>query len=127
MTDKHHLLGKTILAIQISPDRRDLRFITDQGDVVGETEGDCCSTSWVEAIDPPTRGFPAKVLSVGDVPMPDWGDMEGKDCVKYYGFKITTDRGDILIDYRNDSNGYYGGSLDWVLGSRHPNHDWKDL
>lgn len=29
------------------------------------------------------------------------------------GFKVTTDKGVIVIDYRNASNGYYGGSLSW--------------
>ena len=33
-------------------------------------------------------------------------------CVAYYGLKITTDNGRAVIDYRNSSNGYYGGSLE---------------
>ena len=31
------------------------------------------------------------------------------DTVAYYGVKITTTRGIAVIDFRNDSNGYYGG------------------
>ena len=33
--------------------------------------------------------------------------------VQYYGVKITTEHGRALIDYRNDSNGYYGGFHRW--------------
>ena len=45
--------------------------------------------------------------------MPDLGDMPDCDCVQYYGAKITTNKGDMVIDYRNDSNGYYGGDIVW--------------
>ncbi len=36
---------------------------------------------------------------------------ESFDSVIYYGVKFTTTAGRCTIDYRNDSNGYYGGSL----------------
>lgn len=45
--------------------------------------------------------------------MPDLGTPPDDECIKYYGFKITTSKGHIIIDYRNSSNGYYGGSLEW--------------
>jgi hypothetical protein len=38
---------------------------------------------------------------------------EDPDVLAFYGCKISTDGGEIVIDYRNDSNGYYGGSLSW--------------
>lgn len=48
--------------------------------------------------------------------MPNLGDIPTAyepqvECVAYYGLKITTEKGRAVIDYRNDSNGYYGGSL----------------
>jgi len=48
--------------------------------------------------------------------MPNLGNIDGvyrknPDCVAYYGLKITTEKGRAMIDYRNDSNGYYGGWL----------------
>jgi hypothetical protein len=40
--------------------------------------------------------------------------MPDVDVVAYYGLKITTETGIAVLDYRNDSNGYYGGSLEVV-------------
>lgn len=40
----------------------------------------------------------------------DIRDNDG-ELIQFYGFSIKTDRGDIEIDYRNSSNGYYGGNL----------------
>lgn len=111
--EQNILVGRTITAIKIAEDKEALLFVTDAGDVRVRCDGDCCSYSWVESIELPALGFPAKVLSAEDVDMPDLGDMEGHDVVSYYGFKIDTDKGVILIDYRNDSNGYYGGNLSW--------------
>jgi hypothetical protein len=34
-----------------------------------------------------------------------------------YRFRIMTDKGQILIEYRNSSSGYYGGSLSWPDGA----------
>lgn len=53
---------------------------------------------------------------VEHIEMPDLGDIPtvyepAVDSVRYYGLKITTDKGRAVIDYRNDSNGYYGGNL----------------
>ena len=53
-----------------------------------------------------------------------------------YGVKITTDKGHIVIDYRNASNGYYGGNLSWpddsyfyggVHGQNESNEEWVDI
>jgi hypothetical protein len=38
---------------------------------------------------------------------------ENPEVLAFYGCKISTDKGEIVIDYRNDSNGYYGGNLSW--------------
>lgn len=53
----------------------------------------------------------------------------------YYGCKITTGKGYALIDYRNSSNGYYGGSLSWpddhhyggVSGQNNSNEEWRRI
>ena len=68
---------------------------------MAKTDGDCCSRSWIESVSLPVMGFPAFVISAEDVEMPDLGNGDN-DCgvIKYYGFKIKTDKGEILIDYR---------------------------
>ena len=114
--DQHILVGRTITSIKTDDDGDSLIVNTEEGEVRAWCYGDCCSYTWIEHIDLPARGFPAKVQAVHDLNMPDHGSMPGCDVVRYYGCKIVTDKGDIIIDYRNDSNGYYGGELEWPKG-----------
>ncbi len=67
--------------------------------------------------------------------MPDLTPGDGGET-KYYGCKITTDKGHIIIDYRNESNGYYGGDIVWpddrsfyggVFGQNVSDEKWKDI
>lgn len=106
------LIGKTI--VSLDNNRDDLVFRLSNGKTIkASTYGDCCSTTWVEHLELPALGFPATVLSVenqGEVKGEDDGDY---DYLRYYITKIVTDRGEIVIDYRNSSNGFYGGCLEW--------------
>lgn len=77
--------------------------------------GDCCSQSWIESIDAPTVLI-GEVISVEDIEMPHLGHIATAkhpdvEYVQYYGLKIITEKGHCIIDYRNDSNGWYGGDL----------------
>lgn len=111
---KNPLVGKTILAFELTNDRRAMRFTLADGEpVVVLCDAECCSETWVEHVSLPARGFPATVLDAADIDMPDLGQMPDRDVVAYYGLKVTTDKGEMVVDYRNDSNGYYGGSLTW--------------
>jgi hypothetical protein len=129
------LIGKTLTGIEIADDQQALRFVLTDGECIVTTDADCCSYTWIEHIELPALGFPAQVVAVEDIDMPDLGDMPERDVVAYYGCKITTDRGEIVIDYRNDSNGYYGGSLTWpgerhyggVFGQNNSKQIWKPV
>ena len=108
------LVGKVLTGIKIADDKKALLFTTSDGDIVVKVDGDCCSDSWVENIEMPAMGFPAKVVSADDIDMPDVDERtDDGDRIAHYGFKIVTDKGHITIDYRNASNGYYGGNLSW--------------
>jgi len=130
------LVGRTITGISITEDRLALRFSTTDGDVVAKTDADCCSSTWVEHVELPALGFPAKVASAEDLDLPGSREDDPEhDCLAVYGLKITTDKGEIVIDYRNSSNGYYGGSLTWpgerhyggVYGQNEPEEKWRPL
>ncbi len=136
--NKNPLIGKTITALQISEDRQALRFALTDGELIVDTDADCCSYTWIEHVELPGLGFPATVVAVDDLEMPEGKASEFRkdpDSLRFYGCKITTDRGEIVIDYRNDSNGYYGGSLTWpgerhyggVFGQNNSKHEWRDL
>ncbi len=113
MTKQHILIGKTLTGLLIAEDKKALLFKTDGGDVKARCDGDCCSSTWVESVEVPALGFPATVISVSDLDGLRDETGEYGDVVAHYGLKITTDRGEIVIDYRNASNGYYGGNLSW--------------
>ena len=111
----HCLEGKTITAVEIADDKMAMRFlIAGEEPIVAKADADCCSSSWIEHISLPAGGFPAVVLGVDDIELPgSTRDDENLDCLAVYGLKITTDKGELIIDYRNSSNGYYGGNLSW--------------
>lgn len=77
----------------------------------------CCSVSWIENIELPAMGLPATVLAYQNRELerehPEDFDVDVDNVTKFYGCAIKTDKGDIDIDYRNTSNGYYGGNLCW--------------
>lgn len=131
-----YLVGRTIAGMMIAEDRKAILFNTDAGPCVARCDGDCCSSTWVEHVELPAGGFPCKVTDVADLAMPNRGDMEGRDVIAYYGIKISTDKGDIILDYRNESNGYYGGNMVWpdddyfyggVYGQNVSNEQWVEI
>jgi|SRR6185312_2312985 len=135
---KNVLVGKTLTGMKLAEDRQAILFQTTDGDVVVQVDADCCSYTWVEHVELPALGFPAVVTEVEDLEMPDGKPSAfhtDPDCLAFYGCKISTDRGEIVIDYRNDSNGYYGGSLSWpgdhhyggVYGQNVSKQEWRDI
>jgi len=135
--EKHILLNKIITDMKIASDKMALLFILGEEEIIARADADCCSHTWIENVELPVNGFPAKVISVTNLNLPDSGDPE----LAFYGLKIQTDKGDIIIDYRNESNGYYGGDLVWpsvdeddyshfyggVYGQNISNNEWKEI
>lgn len=110
---KNLLIGKTIVSMKIAADKEAILFVTDAGDdLIVKVDADCCSHTWVEAIELPALGFPFVIGSVEDLELNADLDTQGGE-LQFYGAKIVTDKGDMIIDYRNESNGYYGGSICW--------------
>lgn len=133
----HCLEGKTITGIEIADDKKAMRFLVEGADaIVAKADGDCCSSTWIEHVGLPALGFPAKVLSVADLDLPGSTSNDDGDCLAVYGIEIITDKGSIIIDYRNSSNGYYGGDLSWpdddyfyggVYGQNVSTEKWQPL
>lgn len=142
--EKHILLGKRTVAVHLASDKQALRFdVEGEKPSIARADGDCCSFSWIESLDAP-GALLGTVTAVENLDMPDLGSgaeqtmskTESGECIKYYGCKITTEKGACVIDYRNDSNGYYGGSLSWdgepwfyggVFKQNKSNEDWKQI
>jgi hypothetical protein len=124
METKNPLIGKTLKEVVVAKDRTAIKFVLDGGEeVVAYCDADCCSYTWIEHVELPT--LPAVVLAVADIDMPAASPPGGKNGpesteeVAFYGLRVTTSTGHLVIDYRNDSNGYYGGSLTWPGNDYH--------
>lgn len=103
------LINKNLIKIELASDKKAIRFTFDNNEqVVAKCDGDCCSDTWIENIEMPAGGLPAKILNIEDLDLPS-----DSNELALYGLKFTTDKGDFVLDYRNESNGYYGGDLTW--------------
>lgn len=125
------LIGEIIVKIELASDKMAVRFTkTNKETIVVKCDADCCSHTWIESIEMPAGGLPAKVLYVTELNLPG-----PTDELALYGLKLTTDKGDLVLDYRNESNGYYGGSLSWpgeyhyggVFDQNNSSEEWEAL
>lgn len=125
------LVGKTLSMVELAADKKAIRFTVDGEPVIARCEGDCCSVTWIESVDMPAGGLPAKIIEAQDLEFPSQ-DRDG-DLIQFYGLKLITDKGDLVLDYRNESNGYYGGNLSWpgehhydgVFGQNESKEEWQ--
>ena len=119
-------IGKTLSGVSLNPEKDEITFtFTDGSSKRLGTEGDCCSSSWIEHLEAPPDVFGAVITAIDEPEMPPHDNHEclarvgedayGNECVHdvlaVYHTRFRTDKGDIVLEYRNDSNGYYGGSL----------------
>ena len=90
------IIGKTILSYKLEEGGTILTFITDKGDIVYETTGDCCSYSWFSDITGIDNLLNQVVNEV--IERQEWTEEERKkaeaqgsyDCLSLYGYLITT-------------------------------------
>lgn len=118
----HILVGKTISAIWLTEDKDAIRFDIERSQpIVVLVEGDCCSSSWVEAIENPEAVVGMPVVDAHDLELERVEEYKDGAYFQFYGFSISTIQGTCTIDYRNSSNGYYGGYLSW------PDEPWPGM
>ncbi|MGW1422738.1 DUF7448 domain-containing protein [Bradyrhizobium manausense] len=124
------LVGKTLSKVELAADKKAIRFTVDGEEIIAKCDGDCCSDTWIESIEMPAGGIPAKILGAEELSLPS-----ASDELALYGLKLTTDKGDLVLDYRNESNGYYGGNLSWpgdyhyggVYGQNNSKEEWQPI
>lgn len=109
------LLNQYIIDLEINPDYTKLRFkLLDNQYVYFYTYGDCCSHSWFSEIGDIVNIIDTTVMDVLELNLPiqNHENGEGED-IKYYGYRLATQKGHCVIAFRNASNGYYGGSCNY--------------
>lgn len=117
MNDVNDIIGKILC--KITDENDDLQLHLDDGEIVYfDAVGDCCSESWVEHIDTPSK--PEKIIQIQELEISNYNyeateykkrKKEDIDVLSAYFYQINTDGGSYLIELRNNSNGYYGGWL----------------
>lgn len=112
MNDYARLRNKTIIRVMIDPDHENLVFVDSEHTPYSYgCYGDCCSHTWIEHISNLDQLVGATIVSVEPVDMPEIPAEQQHEQDVAYGQRFNTDKGYCLIEYRNSSNGYYGGSL----------------
>lgn len=106
----NELEGKIVSQVLMNDDNTVIVFKTDTGEqIVYEAQGDCCSESWFSGIVGLGSLLGQQVIEVTE--RPEIGDLksERQEFDILYGYFIKTKDGVIEIEFRNASNGYYGG------------------
>lgn len=123
--DISDLIGQKVCRVECELGGEEMELILEGGEVASfYVEGDCCSRSWIEHVEAPPDLDGATLSDLVEMDGPG-DDCEAErlcsrcsllpeadryhDCVKSYMVRFRTDRGDISVEFRNDSNGYYGG------------------
>lgn len=111
------MAGSVIRSVSLDTTKTLLTIRTTEGTLHGLVQGDCCSSSWIEHLEAPNDIAGATITGLTDS-----GSVEvthaDHECLQVYNTAIQTTRGEIVIEYRNSSNGYYGGWIDWSLETK---------
>lgn len=109
------LIGKTISRVFVSEGEEQLVFEVDEGLLIYDAEGDCCSQSWFSDLTGVRALLGGKVSLAEEISMDDYNVNDGRgreDVDQVYGYNLVTDKGRANVVFRNSSNGYYGGTLE---------------
>ena len=125
------ILNRSLESVVLSDDQGKVTFrFQDGGERAYGVEGDCCSSSWIAHLEAPNDLRGAVILNVEESDAAPWDNHEcvqydydkseeenkaagycGHDVLAVYNTRFHTNKGTIVLEYRNDSNGYYGGYL----------------
>jgi hypothetical protein len=116
--DPDPIIGETLVAVEFNREKDELTFICVGGRYTYTTEGECCSTSWIEHLTIPPNIVGAKITGKTEPELPSFdgtpeGSSDQHEDLKIYHTAWQTDHGEVIAEYRNSSNGYYGG---WMNG-----------
>lgn len=97
---------KTLLTITFG-------LVVEHSRVVLHAVGDCCSSSWIEHISYSPDVLGSHITSITHDELAPIEPNEDT-LIQVYQTHLHTPKGAITLEYRNESNGYYGGWLELV-------------
>lgn len=108
------ILNREIDRVELSTDKTGLIIhFRDGGRAVFQTVSDCCSKTWIEHIEIPEPICCAKIYNASDSGQIQ-ETLSEYECIRVYQTTFKTSKGDLTVEYRNSSNGYYGGTLELI-------------
>jgi len=110
----HHMANKPLDFITVSENKEYLTFSFQDGtNAIFRAVGDCCSSTWIEHLELPLDVSGKVLLSVEEKDLDTF--VEDYETIQIYQTRFVLSSGEtISIEYRNSSNGYYGGWLERV-------------
>jgi hypothetical protein len=112
------LVGKRVEKLLVNSDRTVLVFECEGGERIGYyADGDCCSESWFNHITG-LENVRGTVEKIEEKHFEMGGTRQDSDQVDMVELVIAgkwSSKG-FQIEFRNSSNGYYGGSADLIRG-----------
>lgn len=107
------LNGKKITSVKVSGDKSAIAFLCDDAQqLIAKCHGEVGSRTWVESVSLPAGGYPFTIITISG------GSMSTEGNLTIYEAQVETDSGVLVIDYRNEAEDCYGGSIEWP-GSDH--------
>lgn len=107
-----NLIGQKINSVTVSADDEQVIFETDNHKYIYVAAEDCCSHSWIEAIEDVENIIGQKVIKIEENEVNREEDHQQCETLDIANYDIYTERGICRINFRNSSNGYYGGHLE---------------
>lgn len=109
----NELIGEYITALKINDDQSLLFVETRRALYIFKTDSDCCSKTWFSNIIGVRYLVGATVQKVEELELelPDYNNRGWQGLDEAYGIKLTTNKGETTIVYRNSDNEYYGDSV----------------
>lgn len=127
------LLDKKVIKIELNSDNTIIVFTDITGEKIAYLAvGDCCSSSWFYGITGIYNLLHKEINKIEDKEIQinqslGSEQMYDDDELQNYGITLLTDKGYCDIEYRNLSNGYYGGYCEkTVLSGQEDLREIKD-
>lgn len=126
------LIGTKIVKVEMQDDTtivfNDISGITFSY----QTFEDCCSSTWISHISGLNNLLNATVREVKERQFSEEdqkkAEQEGDyDVLALYGYDIVTDKGICFLEFRNNSNGYYGGDLEYYDTNKFSFHNLREI
>ena len=92
-----------------------MKITTDSGEFIYQAYGDCCSESWFYGINGVLALLGFVVYTIEEVALGEVMNYVGRqEYTQSYCVKLTSTGGHTDIEFRNSSNGYYGGNIEYL-------------